>query len=169
MSATDERLAIWRYATPEERQRVIDADWEFIWGLDTWTAVANGTECCPWGIALPALRRPDATMTAGMPMAGDVTRVLLARGYSVNRAAILGDAMNFMAAWDDGNIPPDVLVDHLRRLNAQEAAADGQATVLVALGAWLALLAALALVSACAFAAQWATDLWTLGHIAGGW
>jgi hypothetical protein len=27
MTATDDRLAIWRYATPAERQRVIDGEW----------------------------------------------------------------------------------------------------------------------------------------------
>ena len=54
MSA-DERLAIWRYATPEERQRVIDAPegWGPEHGIQVPLNVFMRDEepCCPWGAA----------------------------------------------------------------------------------------------------------------------
>ena len=117
---TDPRLAIWQYATPEERQRVIDARWEkgHLIPNGYWIVV-HGHSCCPLGAALDGYDQPDEMEKRGWPCSYSVAEYLSDRtdvGTADNEAG------TFMASWDGGEISRDALIAHLRRLNAQEAA-----------------------------------------------
>jgi hypothetical protein len=156
MSATDERLAIWRYATPAERQRVIDGEWAIRETslAQTQAIIVHGHPCCPWGAALDGYDNPaNVVDLPGWPGAMPVARHI----GSEDLITAVGD---FMGDWDRGVITRAALIAYLQQLNAQEAATDGQATVLVALGSWLAFLVACAVVAGCVYGAQWADMLW---------
>lgn len=127
---TEAELAIWRRLTDEQRRRVIEADWvRYARPPDwTWAADRGGVRCCPLGAALPETGMPwpgeddVAEVLAGQigrlaPMLGAVEdderfAALCAGGP----AALTGEAMTFILAWDRGAINPGLLVDALAAL-----------------------------------------------------
>jgi len=117
MSATDERLAIWRYATPAERQRVIDGAWQHFKSmpLQRQYIAVGAYRSCPLGAAF-LIKRGRALRV--MPLAFEVGGHLADRG---DPTEVEARAAAFMAAWDTGQITADDLTAYLRRLNAQEA------------------------------------------------
>ena len=138
MSA-DERLAIWRYATPEERQRVIDApvrrSAEFNMILPVNVLVFAGYPCCPWGAAFNG--SDDETMqhvetNPDFPELDEITSALVDRicpedeHWTARKSQEVYEQINkqahqFVSAWDTGDIKHDDLIAYLRRLNAEEA------------------------------------------------
>ena len=121
MSA-DERLTIWRYATPAERQRVIDAEWQITAEDEPPFAEIDGRRCCPWGAAVPALCMDFIDQESGFPMPYEISAFLRARLDGMCPFDLDDDVANFVHHWDEGEIPPYQLQNHLRRLNAEEAA-----------------------------------------------
>lgn len=139
MSA-DERLAIWRYATPEERQRVIDApvrrgaDFNIIVPMNV--MVFAGYPCCPWGVAFNG--SDEETMqhvetNPDFPEPDEIANALLDRvcpvdeGWTEQKSEDVYEQINkqahrFVSAWDTGEIEHDDLIAYLHRLNAEEAA-----------------------------------------------
>jgi len=118
MSATDERLAIWRYATPAERQRVIDGAW--LGGAtvlpQSLKLIVHGHSCCPWGAALGGYDDVVGIFEfPGWPSAQSVAR-------HIGRADLIEMVGDFMGDWDRARIDRDALIAYLCRLNAEEAA-----------------------------------------------
>lgn len=130
---TDEQLAIWRRLTPEQRQRVIDVDWEPIanrYGMSWGYYEPQGPCYCPLGIAVPAcgIGNPSG-MDIALELSEDFDLEALddeARGsvdtfsalYDRLLKVVAREAGAFIDSWDHGLIPPSALVARLRELQA---------------------------------------------------